>query len=206
MRGLTAVCIGMVAPLFMIAALVAGPLSAAGEAAGIEAVRCAEIAFSRSVETRDKNRFAAFLDDDARFVGRTVLRGREEILRGWAVFFGEDGPQLSWRPEFVEVLSDSKLALTRGPYMLTTTDEAGERVQSWGIFNSVWRLDHDGDWKVVFDAGHEGAGEMSDEHRNLLSVATCDRAVGERSRAGSATAPGLGSIIVIPGAAVREST
>jgi ketosteroid isomerase-like protein len=32
-------------------------------------------------------------------------------------------------------------------------DEEGERVESWGHFNSVWRRDQDGAWKVLFDAG-----------------------------------------------------
>ncbi len=174
------ICMALAGPMLM-AAGTALPPSESGEAARIEIVRCTEIAFSRSVETADIDRFAAFLDDDARFVGRSVLRGREEIVGGWAVFFGEDRPRLTWRPEFVEVLADGNLALTRGPYLLTSTDESGEATERWGIFNSVWRQDDDGAWKVVFDAGHEGAGDLSDEHRALLNAASCDRAGAEHS-------------------------
>ena len=33
------------------------------------------------------------------------------------------------------------------------TDEEGRVSERWGTFNSVWRRDDDGNWKVVFDAG-----------------------------------------------------
>jgi len=53
----------------------------------------------------------------------------------------------------VEVLEDGTLALSRGPYRLVARDEDGNETEHWGTFNSVWRLNADGQWRVVFDAG-----------------------------------------------------
>lgn len=134
---------------------------------GIE-VRCREIAFSQSVENQDLELFKAFIDGDARFVGNSVLKGPEEIAAAWQVFFADDGPSLVWRPQFVEVLDDGVLALTRGPFRLTRFDADGNAVESWGTFNSVWRKNDDSVWRVVFDVGSESAEPPSDEIRALL--------------------------------------
>jgi hypothetical protein len=46
----------------------------------------------------------------------------------------------------VEVLDSGTLALTSGPVF----DPAGKRI---GTFNSVWRRETDGAWKIVLDNG-----------------------------------------------------
>ena len=148
--------------------------SALGEHA--DDVRCQEIAFSQAAEQRDAPRFASFIDADARFVGTNVLRGPEQIAEGWRAFFTADGPAIKWRPQIVEVLSDGKLALSRGPYRVTVTDEDGIESERWGTFNSVWRRQQDGRWKVVFDAGSPAAEPPADEVRGLLDdEVSCSR-------------------------------
>jgi len=116
-------------------------------------VLCAETAFSQSVENRDFNAFLAFLDPEARFVTGSVSRGPEEIGQGWAAFFQPDGPLIRWRPAIVEVVADGTLAISRGPYRLTRIGQDGEPEHIWGTFNSTWRLNADGEWQVLFDAG-----------------------------------------------------
>lgn len=118
-----------------------------------DAVRCAEVSFSRAAERRDARAFRAHLDPDARFVGDRVFRGPDTITEAWAPYLQAEGPRIAWRPRFVEVLETGDLALTRGPYRLESAGPDGEPVVQWGTFNSVWRLGEDGRWRVVFDAG-----------------------------------------------------
>jgi ketosteroid isomerase-like protein len=137
-------------------------------------VRCREIAFSRSAENRNIEAFKLFLDIDARFVGSSVLRGPDEISEAWKVFFTEGGPAIKWRPQFVEVLEDGTLALTRGPYRMIDKDADGNPVEVWGTFNSVWRKNADKEWRVVFDAGNSAAKPPDAETQALLdSEDTC---------------------------------
>lgn len=133
-------------------------------------VRCREIGFSRSAENRDAQAFATFIDEDARFVGGEVRRGPAAIVESWGPFFADDGPEIAWRPQFVEVLEDDTLALTRGPYRMITTAEDGTRKEYWGTFNSVWRKQADGGWKIVFDAGGDPDETPSDEVKALLDA------------------------------------
>ena len=82
-----------------------------------------ELIAQHPAERRDMDAFRSYLDADARFISARVLRGRDEIADAWQVFFEEDGPEITWRPQFVEVLDDGKLALSRGPYRVVAKDE-----------------------------------------------------------------------------------
>ena len=133
--------------------LLLGLLATSALADLADEVRCREIGFSRSVENQDSELFASFIDPDARFISGSVARGPEAVAAAWAVFFNADGPSIKWRPKYVEVLENGELALSRGPYQLVTHDDDGKVIEHWGTFNSVWRLNPDGQWRVVFDAG-----------------------------------------------------
>ena len=159
-----------VASILVLLALGAATLAAAGPA---DDVRCREFAFSQSTERRDAKMFSTFIDTDARFLGNSVARGVEEIVAAWQVFFTDDGPAIRWRPEFVEVLKEGQLALTRGPYQLTSVDDDGNPIDSWGTFNSVWRLHDDGKWRVVFDAGSPSNESPTEEQLALLATDNC---------------------------------
>lgn len=131
-------------------------------------VRCREIGFSQSAENQDIDAFRSFIDSDARFVGSGILRGVDEVAQGWSVFFSPDGPSIKWRPQIVEILENGTLALSRGPYKTVSVDADGNHVENWGTFNSVWRLNDDGEWRVVFDAGSPAASEPGDDIKALL--------------------------------------
>jgi len=110
-------------------------------------VRAAERAFAKTMADRDHEAFTTFLADEAIFFGGPApLRGKEAVAAGWKRFY--DGPQapFSWDPEVVEVLDSGTLALSSGP----VKDPAGTVI---GVFNSIWRREADGRWRVVFDKG-----------------------------------------------------
>jgi ketosteroid isomerase-like protein len=133
-------------------------------------VRCAEVRFSLSVESRDPVAFRSLIDPDARFTGNEVLRGPDAIVGAWDPFFEPEGPRITWRPWIVEVLASGDLALTRGPYRLETKAPDGRTVERWGTFNSIWRLGSDGRWRVVFDTGGPPVDTPTEESRALLSA------------------------------------
>ena len=113
----------------------------------VEQVRAAETAFARTMAVRDHAAFGTFVAEEGVFFGgRGPLRGAAAVSEGWKRFFeGAEAP-FSWKPETVEVLASETLALTSGPVL----DPAGAPV---GVFTSIWRLEADGRWRVVFDKG-----------------------------------------------------
>ena len=144
--------------------------STAAAADSAEEGRCREIGFSKSVETRDPDAFRSFVDADARFISNRPRRGVDEIAEGWSGFMAEDGPGIRWRPLFFEVLEDGNLAFSVGLYEYVGKDETGAVRKSYGSFHSTWRLNDDGVWRVVFDAGDPWAREPAEEERAVLNA------------------------------------
>jgi ketosteroid isomerase-like protein len=102
------------------------------------------------MKARDHAAFSGFLAEEAVFFSGpgSVLRGRDAVAKAWRKFY--DGPQapFSWEPEEVEVVDSGTLAYSGGPVF----DASGKRV---GRFNSIWRLEAPGRWRVVFDRGEQ---------------------------------------------------
>jgi ketosteroid isomerase-like protein len=110
-------------------------------------VFAAERAFARSMADRDVSAFASHVSDEAIFFnGADVLRGKKQVLASWSRFFKGRTAPFSWEPDRVEVLQSGTLALSTG----LVRDPKGKVV---GRFNSIWRREAPGVWRVVFDKG-----------------------------------------------------
>lgn len=120
--------------------------TAASADTSADQVRAAETAFAKSMADRDSVAFVSHLGDEAVFIGRSALRGKSAVWAGWRRFFLDKEAPFSWAPETVEVLDSGTLGLSSGP----VHDPRGERI---GTFNSVWRREANGQWKIVFDKG-----------------------------------------------------
>jgi ketosteroid isomerase-like protein len=110
------------------------------------AVKAREIAFAKTMADRDHAAFGSFVAEDAVFMAETPFHGRKAVVEGWKRFFEGPKAPFAWTPERVEVTLSGTLAISSGPVF----DPAGNRV---GTFNSTWRRDTDGEWRVVVDIG-----------------------------------------------------
>jgi len=112
-----------------------------------EQVRRAETGFAKTMADRNHAAFASFLSSEAVFFsGAAALRGARQVADGWKRFFEGAAAPFSWEPDQVEVLDSGTLAMSSGP----VKDPAGKRI---GTFNSVWRRESNGQWKIVIDKG-----------------------------------------------------
>jgi ketosteroid isomerase-like protein len=110
-------------------------------------VEATERAFAATMKARDIAAFSRFVADEAVFFsGSTPLRGRAAIVDAWRPYYEGDKAPFSWEPEQVEVVDSGTLAYSGGP----VHDPSGKVV---GRFNSIWRLEAPGQWKIVFDRG-----------------------------------------------------
>jgi len=123
---------------------------AVGVAQDLEAlaakVRAREAAFAKTMADRDHAAFATFVSEEAVFLGRTALHGRAAVAAGWKAYFEGTKAPFSWAPDRVEVIAAGTLAVSTGPVF----DPDGKRS---GTFTSTWRLEKDGEWRVVLDSG-----------------------------------------------------
>jgi ketosteroid isomerase-like protein len=134
--------------LTCVIALVAFASAAASDRTTLtEEVRGEEQSFAATMAARDHTAFTRHLAEDAVFFdGEKAIRGKAAIATAWKAYFDGPNPPFSWTPENVEVVDSGSLAYSSGPVF----DPKGKRV---GTFNSVWRREADGTWRVVFDKG-----------------------------------------------------
>ncbi len=98
---------------------------------------------------RDFVGFMRFVADDAVFLnGGKPLRGKAAIREYWKRFYSDPAAPFDWKPEFVEVLSSGGLAQSIGP-VISPNGKVIAR------FYSTWRLESDGNWRVVLDNGYD---------------------------------------------------
>ncbi len=108
-----------------------------------------ENAFAKTMADRDFTAFRTFLSEEAVFFsGPKPLHGKHEVADWWHPYFDKPLAPFSWKPETVEMLRSGMLALSTGPVY----DPEGMLI---GTFTSIWRLEEDGVWRIVFDKGND---------------------------------------------------
>jgi uncharacterized protein (TIGR02246 family) len=137
----------LLAAVFAISACASKPLAPVDTSALQAEVFASERAFAKTMADRDHAAFAGLLSDDAVFFsGGDVLRGKAAIAEGWKPLYAKPQAPFSWEPKHVEVLASGDLALSTGPVL----DTQGKPIAQ---FNSIWRREAPGVWRVVFDKG-----------------------------------------------------
>jgi ketosteroid isomerase-like protein len=107
----------------------------------------AERAFAKTMADRDLSAFRTFLSQETIFFsGDTPRRGPDRVVEDWKRFYAPGEAPFSWEPRVVEVIDSGRLALSSGP----VRDPKGN---VFATFTSIWRLEDDGRWRVLFDKG-----------------------------------------------------
>lgn len=146
-----------VLPLLLVSAVLA-PANAqtpsappAQDDAGRCAVWARELGFAQTVVDHDAQAFAGFVHENAVFgAGRHPQRGREAITASWQPLIAGTQLELRWYPDTVSVAGDGRTAYSSGPALYRSTKDGSTRL---GRFGSVWQIDTDGQWRVIFDDG-----------------------------------------------------
>jgi ketosteroid isomerase-like protein len=108
-----------------------------------------EQTFAETMAKRDFEGFVSFLADEAVFFSSDkALRGKNAVAEAWKSYFEAPEAPFSWKPERVEVLDSGTLALSTGP----VHDSKGKRI---GTFTSIWRLEENNHWRIIFDIGNQ---------------------------------------------------
>ena len=79
-----------------------------------------------------------------------IIKGKEAI-ENWFEGQPMENVQLIWSPDFVDVSASGDLGYTYGKFTFSGADPDGNPIQSEGIFHTVWKRQHDGKWRFVYD-------------------------------------------------------
>ena len=123
-----------------------------------------ERSFAHSVEAHDIAAFASHVAAGAVFDAGAAdaTRGRDAIVAGWKSILEETSLVLRWRPGIVDIGGDPSVALSRGPYILQLRRLGQAPSVSVGLYQTVWRRDADGVWRVLFDGNASALRPVAD--------------------------------------------
>lgn len=106
-----------------------------------------ENAFAKTMADRDFDAFQSFVDPDTVFWSDgKPLRGAIAVANAWKPLYESGNAPFSWKSETVLVNPDGRIAFSTGPVMNTDG-------KVYAYFNSVWRKNDAGEWKIIFDKG-----------------------------------------------------
>lgn len=104
-----------------------------------------ERAFARTMADRNFAGFQSFLSEEAIFYSdEKPIRGKQAVAADWKRLYEKPQAPFSW--ESVAVLDSGTLALSSGP--VRSPDG-----KVFARFNSIWRQEAPGVWRVIFDKG-----------------------------------------------------
>jgi ketosteroid isomerase-like protein len=131
----------------------------------------AERAFARtSVEKGVRQSFMEYFADDA-IVFRPHPVRYKEAMRDVPTPKNPLDATLNWKPLYADISLAGDLGYTTGPYVWKDNTQAG-RPTRYGFYFSVWKVQPDGGWKVVFDGGCETPGPYEDREEFQPAVRT----------------------------------
>lgn len=141
---------------FAVVGLAAGALAVwSGENEAREAIRQADIAFSKATVERRLEGFSSFIAEEVTTIrpNQPLVRGKRAFVDGWAPLLNNASRGVTWQPLLAEASSSGDLGYSVGKAEWTKSDAQGTRVVATGKYITIWRKQKDGSWKVVFDSG-----------------------------------------------------
>ncbi len=117
-----------------------------------QAVRDADIAWSKAATARDLDGTASFYTEDGAVLppNAALARGPEAVKKYWSSMFGLSNFTIQWEPTEASVARSGDLAYTSGFYTLSFNGTDGKQVSDKGKYVAVWKK-VDGKWKAVTD-------------------------------------------------------
>ena len=125
-------------------------------------IRANVVAWSQASQAKDVNKALSFYADDAiQMPDRGALvKGRENMRKGWEQMFALPGPGLTFATTGVEVARSGDIAYEYGTYDLATKDAKGRAHDEKGKYLVAWKKQADGSWKAVVDIDNPDAAPL----------------------------------------------
>jgi ketosteroid isomerase-like protein len=113
-----------------------------------------------AAEGRDVDGVVSYWADDAVIVpqGQPLIEGKTAIRAYVAAAFHSPGFRISWKSAPPAFSPDGRLAYMRGANTLTLLGQDGRPVTVQGRALTIWRLEHDGQWRCVVDMWNDPPG------------------------------------------------
>ncbi len=128
---------------------------AASPKATAETLKQLEAEFMKAAAEKGSLGYMSYYADDAVEVpnGAPLIAGKAKIAEGMG-FLDDKNNRLVWTPVGADISSSGDLGYTYGTYEFHSKNKDDKPVVEYGKYASIWKLQKDGNWKVVLDMGN----------------------------------------------------
>ncbi|MBI2280649.1 MAG: nuclear transport factor 2 family protein [Bacteroidetes bacterium] len=99
-----------------------------------------------------KKAFLNYAADDVVLLrSKKLVEGKKAMDEFFGIPNESEHESLEWKPDFVDVAASGDLGYTYGKFTYSAIDSTGNKVESSGIFHTVWKKQPDKTWKFVWD-------------------------------------------------------
>ncbi|HTT25228.1 MAG TPA: DUF4440 domain-containing protein [Candidatus Sulfotelmatobacter sp.] len=120
-----------------------------------ETLKQLEAEFMKAANEKGAQGYMSYYADDAVEVpnGAPLIIGKVEIAKGMGFLDNKDN-RLEWTPVGADISASGDLGYTYGNYEFHSKDKEGNPQVQYGKYTSIWKLQKDGNRKVVLDMGN----------------------------------------------------
>jgi len=134
------------------------PTASASPKATAGTLKQLEGEFMKAAAEKGSQGYMSYYADDAVELpnGVPAIPGKANIAKTMG-FLDDKNNHLSWTPVGADISASGDLGYTYGTYEFRSVDKDGKPTVEHGKYTSIWKLQHDGTWKVVLDMGNATA-------------------------------------------------
>ncbi len=131
------------------------PTVSASPKATAEMLKQLEAEFMKAAAEKGSQGYMSYYADDSVEVpnGAPLIQGKAEIAKSMG-FLDDKNNSLTWTPVGADISASGDLGYTYGNYEFRARDKDGKLTVQHGKYTSIWKLQRDGNWKVVLDMGN----------------------------------------------------
>jgi len=124
-------------------------------AADLQAVKDVEAAWVKDMATKDADKFASYLAEDASglYPGAGTLNGKAAIKAAFAPYFADPNFSVTWESTRAMPSKGGDMVYSQGTYTMTMTNPKNKKktITDKGKYLTIYSKQADGSWKVVAD-------------------------------------------------------
>src|SRR5208283_3185681 len=139
----------------------AHPTVAASPKASADTLKQLEAEFMKTAAEKGSEGYMSYYAVDSVELpnGAPAIQGKANIAKSMS-FLDDKNNHLSWTPVGADISSSGDLGYTYGTFEFRSRDKDGKPTVEHGKYTSIWKLQHNGTWKVVLDMGNSSAQAM----------------------------------------------
>ncbi len=113
----------------------------------------ADAAFNDAVQKGGLEAWVSFFAEQGVQDGAPPVVGHDAIRKAMAEDFAQKDIRLTWQPQGARSLDSGRLGLTWGRWQEHFQTPDGKSVDLTGQYITIWKMQKDGTWKVIWDGG-----------------------------------------------------